>query len=480
MATTSSQESWNKRWPGCLVGLEGLVKELQALRAEKAEVDLERLALSWSFLVESTTKMDDLLQGQNPPDDQPGDYEFGPVLPVIYYELPDNEIVKVLLDLLRWLGLPDSPISREEWEADLEILDSTGRVASDGSLVAHSDLAVADYCWVIAFLKYVLLEIGKQPAHRFVKAPGPIQVSGSPSSLTLALAGDWGSGPWDDPGKTYPAQVILGQMLTSGPRGGLPDYMIHLGDVYYAGTPKSSFLDPNEEGRYFTTSWKAGSRGALALNSNHEMYSGANGLFEALDDPLFAVQRGATYFAIEYGDWLVLGLDSAYYDTSFLFMEGALTDADQLGFIKSLNPQGKHVLVLTHHNPIDYTGKKSLPLWDQVCNALGKAPEVWYWGHIHNGIAYTQSSQAGTTLGRCCGHGSLPFGNAYGLCDANGSMLPTVAYYAHTPLSDPTVPPQKYRVLNGFATVELAPGRITETLYEQGTKDPVWTKTTSF
>lgn len=481
MGMTSAQKDWNPRWPGCLVGLEDRVKALKAVQDRVTAAHVEALGVSWSYLVASTVKMHELLQGGQPPDSQPGDYEFGPVLPVLWYDLPKDleYVVEFLHDVF---GLPESPITETQWEQDLQVLDSTGQVASDGSLLAHSDLAVADYCWVIAVIEYLYLEIKKDQRHPFVKASGPIPISGSPSSLTLALAGDWGSGPWHDPGKVYPAKTVLEQMVATE-----PDFMVHLGDVYYAGTPTSSLLDPNEEGRYFTDLWQAGSRGALALNSNHEMYSGANGLFQALGDSLFAVQGGATYFAIEFEDWLVLGLDSAYYDTSLMFMDGALTDPDQIGFIQGLNPGNKRVLVLTHHNGLLYTGKKPRPtgkkketLWDQVCKALGKPPEVWYWGHIHNGIVYSSQSQAGSTLARCCGHGSLPFGDAYGLHGSGGQPIPEVSYYAHTPLPDPEAPPQKYRVLNGFATVRLVKGQITERFYEQGVRDPVWEKTTTF
>lgn len=433
--------------------------------------------MDWSFLVASTAKMDDLLQGKKPPDSQPGDYEFGPVLPVIHYELPDSGVVGTLIEILEFFGLPDSPISQAEWEKDLAVLDGSGAVGSDGSLVVHSDLAVADYCWVIAFLKYVLLKVGYDQPHGFVKASGSIPISGSPSTLTLALAGDWGSGPWDDPGQVYPAKAVLAGMLATDPA---PDFMVHLGDVYYAGTSASSDLDPDEEKRYLTDLWKPGSLGALALNSNHEMYSGANGLFEALGDPLFAPQGGASYFAIELEDWLILGLDTAYYDPSTLFMAGALTDSDQLDFISGLNPKDKRVLVLSHHNGLVYDGTLNQPLWGQVCGALGKQPEVWYWGHVHNGIVYSAQSAAGKTLARCCGHGSLPFGAAYGLQTPEGGTLPAVSYYAHTPLPDPQVPPQKYRVLNGFATLTLEKSKITERFYEQGNPKPVWESTTIF
>jgi len=472
----NSSTDYNPRWPLCLVGLDGLVAKLEAARTTATPADLAALAIDWQFLTDSTTKMDDLLQGKQPPDSQSGDYEFGPVLPVIQYELPENKIVQALIAVLRVFGMPDSPISESQWNADLAVLDASGAVGSDGSLVVHSDLAVADYCWVIALIEYVLLKVGIDSSHEFVQASGSIEVSGQ-SSLTLALAGDWGSGPWADPGQSaYPAQAVLDGMLAT-----TPDYMIHLGDVYYAGTPSTSYIDSDEEKRYFTDLWKAGSRGALALNSNHEMYSGANGLFEALGSSLFADQGGATYFAIEFQDWLILGLDTAYYDPSALFMTGALTDPDQLAFIQGLNPKDKLVLLLTHHNGLLYDGTKPTPstLWTQVCTALGKPPEVWYWGHIHNGIVYSSKSQAGTTLARCCGHGALPFGAAYGLQTPGGGTIPAVSYYAHTPLGG-TAPPQKFRVLNGFATVCLEKGKITERFYEKGNPNAVWELATTF
>src|SRR6266851_5421986 len=48
---------------------------------------------------------------------------------------------------------------------------------------------------------------------------------------------------------------------------------IHLGDVYYSGTQ-------DEESGNFVSDWTPAKRGALMLNSNHEMYDGANGYFD--------------------------------------------------------------------------------------------------------------------------------------------------------------------------------------------------------
>lgn len=466
--------SSNERFPGCLLQLTEINAQLRQVRPAPAA--LQQLQISWSYLVASSIKFQDLMDGKQPPDSQPGDYEFGPLLPVLYYELPSVPGGQELLELLEGFGLPPSPISQAQWASDLKLLDAGGEVASDGSLVAHVDLAVADYCWVIAVVQYAKLVLGIDSRHPFQKAAGPISLPSSQQSLTLAIAGDWGSGWWNDSGKTPPSSAVLSQMA-----GLNPDVMVHLGDVYYAGTESGSIL-PGEEVEYFVDLWKPGSLGAVAavtLNSNHEMYSGARGYFgDALGNPLFAAQKGASYFAIEFQDWLILGLDTAYYDPSTLFMNGALVDSDQLSFIAGLDPQDKKVLLLTHHNGLSYDGKSRTLLWSQVSAALGKDPEVWYWGHVHNGIVYSAKAPAGKTLARCCGHGSLPFGNAYGLQQpGSGQPIDEVLYYAHTPLPAPVLPAQKNRVLNGFAFVTLEKGKIAESFYEQGNPNPVWSNT---
>ena len=55
------------------------------------------------------------------------------------------------------------------------------------------------------------------------------------------------------------------------------------------------------------------------------MYSAARGYFHnALGSPLFAAQKNTSYFALEFQDWVILGLDSAYYSHSIAVMEGRL------------------------------------------------------------------------------------------------------------------------------------------------------------
>src|SRR5207253_2455371 len=103
----------------------------------------------------------------------------------------------------------------------------------------------------------------------FGTSPATINASGD--SLKIALIGDWGTGPWTDGTIPYPAVEVMNQVkqLT-------PDFTIHLGDVYYAGT---AGFGSDEEVKNFVDLWVSGTRGSFMLNSNHEMYSGAQGYF---------------------------------------------------------------------------------------------------------------------------------------------------------------------------------------------------------
>src|SRR5207245_6113755 len=68
---------------------------------------------------------------------------------------------------------------------------------------------------------------------------------------------------------------------------------------------------------------------SFALNSNHEMYAGGEGYFRALlADNRFAAQGGLSYFALENNQWLIIGLDTAYFArwSSRLYEKGALAE----------------------------------------------------------------------------------------------------------------------------------------------------------
>src|SRR6185295_13105251 len=107
------------------------------------------------------------------------------------------------------------------------------------------------------------------------------------NETTVAIVGDWGGG-------NEAAQAVAKQIAVIK-----PDHVIHLGDVYYAGTPKEvkdRFL------KYWPKPKNPGH--SLALNSNHEMYSGGYGYF---DLTLKEFQQPASYWGLARDSWLVDG-----------------------------------------------------------------------------------------------------------------------------------------------------------------------------
>ncbi|MGH2552835.1 MAG: metallophosphoesterase family protein, partial [Chitinophagaceae bacterium] len=217
-----------------------------------------------------------------------------------------------------------------------------------------------------------------------------------------------------------------------------------------------------EEKNNLLDCWPTAPLGNFTMNSNHEMYDGANGLFNiALGSPLFAAQKSTTYFQIAFGNWLIIALDSAYFDTSVMFMDGAITDAWQKNFLNQAGASGKKICILTHHNPLSTNGKKKLALWNQVVNALGKNPDYWYWGHVHNGMVYTPQSAGGGVNCRCLGNAAIPIGDAAWL-----KNNPAVSFYTNKPLVN-TTPQQQLRVLNGFAMLQFSNNAVSEKWYYQ-------------
>jgi hypothetical protein len=256
-----------------------------------------------------------------------------------------------------------------------------------------------------------------------------------------------------------------------------PDLSVHLGDVYYGGTEA-------EEREFLTMPWRVGRLGAFALNSNHEMFNGGRGYFTVALDPHgpFGSQQQTSYFAIEGEDWVVLGLDTAYYDESAGFMDGALIDPQQVAFVRRFSSK-RCVIVLTHHNAFNASGSalvenpKSGALFDNVVAALdGRAPDFWYWGHLHLGAVYKgvpwdpTRGAAPTTKCRCLGHGALPFGRPYYL----DQQPDNVDYCARTPLVVPVDPFQRFRVKNGWTMLTIGPGGLSEECWETGDRAPIW------
>jgi hypothetical protein len=266
----------------------------------------------------------------------------------------------------------------------------------------------------------------------------------------LAIAGDFGTGNWGTAAKPAASTKIA----TLGIPGLAPTLTIHLGDVYYEGSS-------SEETNNLVKLWPPGSGPATSftMNSNHEMYSGAKPYFvQALGSPLFAAQKPYSFFALENTNWVIVGLDSAYYsDELTLYMNGSLGAGAQVEFLKSQAQKGKKVILLTHHNGLAEDGSATTGLWNEVmsCFPAGSGPAYWYWGHVHAGVVYQPKNGVQC---RCAGHGALPWGYASELDN------PNVAWFEKRNAGDPG---DTLRVFNGFTFLQLTGASVNETFYDE-------------
>ena len=214
--------------------------------------------------------------------------------------------------------------------------------------------------------------------------------------LSIALIGDWGTG-------LDSSREIARHMAARNPA-----LTIHLGDVYYSGTKQ-------EVETRFLPDWPSGTKGTFAINSNHEMYAGGEGYFRVtLPNPVFARNQKASYFCVSTPGWQIIGLDSAYAASDFLFQKGKLSDK-QLAWLEAQLSEGarrgQRSIVLSHHNPIAVRGGRDQPFLDQMFGAAANHPfDFWYFAHEHVAARYAPFGPNGRRfLGRCVGHGGVPY-----------------------------------------------------------------------
>ncbi len=330
----------------------------------------------------------------------------------------------------------------QQVEAAVEI-----NLGPEGEILGTGKYEQLDLCWeLVAGTVWLENLLYKHPFPRGTPPIIPLQVLQN-EKLRIALAGDFGTGNFgaNDSPSTRISKII---------RSLDPQITIHLGDVYYAGT------GPEETSKLLKY-WPAGSRYSFTLNSNHEMYSGGGPYFnEAVGGPLFNMSQSPwSFFAFEYGNWIVVGLDSAYYSGVMdLYMNGSLGNDAQLSFLKTLAQKGKKVIVLTHHNGFELDGTKPNRLYNEVMSAFHgvKPPAYWYWGHKHAGAVYKPLNG---TYFRCTGHAALPWGFSSELVGSS-----QVEWFEKKNAGDPD---EKLRVFNGFTTLELDADNLTETFYDE-------------
>ena len=234
----------------------------------------------------------------------------------------------------------------------------------------------------------------------------------SRNEITIALLSDWAS-------DTSESDSIAHLVSRHN-----PDYTIHLGDVYFVGSPKEveeNFTAPH-------ASWYYGPSGSLALSGNHEMYSNGNAFFQHLLPSMY-IQEGeirktqqAGFFCLETDYWRIIGIDTGYTSVERPLVEivsppDCHLRKEQLDWLRDIvkigDPNDKRGIVILSHHPYvsafreDYE-KPGKQIQELLANSEREI--VWFWGHDHRLVIYNKTSKAKGPIayGRCLGHGGLP------------------------------------------------------------------------
>jgi predicted phosphodiesterase len=272
------------------------------------------------------------------------------------------------------------------------------------------------------YTEYFVLQQREIPYIRHMNLGDFVITNNLPANATVALVADWGTG--QDVAKNVLAQIARKD----------PDVVIHLGDVYYAGTQF-------EVENYFLRPWRdilrltpgAPRPATYTLSGNHDMYSGGEayyGLIGTLGQP-------ASYFCLRNDDWQFLAIDTGLHDCK---PGGGLTflEAREIEWLtdKINNSGGRKNILISHHqlfsayDPLNGNGLNNR-LYAQVQPLLDKVL-VWFWGHEHNLVIHERYNGV---LARCIGYGAFPVGI---------NELPT-----HPPIAD--VPVANVQLDKGFA-----------------------------
>ncbi|MGH9406710.1 MAG: hypothetical protein ACRD3D_12855 [Terriglobia bacterium] len=287
--------------------------------------------------------------------------------------------------------------------------------------------------WVLIYLKHRIGLRHSFPDHAHEPARGVygftarVPLNGErPSSgeIRLSLAGDWATG-------TPESGAVASRIREFNPH-----YTVHLGDIYFVGSPREveeSCLG-NARGRNIhAVAWPIGSRGGFALNGNHEMYANGHGYFKTLL-PNLGMRPGpklppdgqrASFFALENDDWIIIAIDTAYNAVGVPILERtfAIKKIPYVGgdcrmpaalvrwLRQVVKPRiaGRGVILLSHHQY--YSGFEGgySKAGVQLSEFLDK-PALWFWGNEHRMAVYglCRRKNGIEAYGRCLGHGGMP------------------------------------------------------------------------
>lgn len=283
--------------------------------------------------------------------------------------------------------------------------------------------------WVIPYLRDCFRRKARYRTYPVGKSGiFPVAVRAEEGPLRIGVAADWGTG------------TLESEKVAENIKAGSPHFTLHLGDVYYMGeaceieenclgkpTPRYAGVDwPPRLARKFCPDGEP--RNVFRRAGYYQTFLKTLGLLNAgsVKDP-----QSASYFCLDTGHWLVLGLDTGYHSGGmpaftaiplvnripFLDVDARFDDKMMGWLQETMNKtqadgSKKPVLLLTHHQPIssfEHAFRK--PAKQLAQSGLFDGQElVWLYGHEHRLTVYNECEIANTlrVFPRCIGHGGMP------------------------------------------------------------------------
>ena len=263
-----------------------------------------------------------------------------------------------------------------------------------------------------------------------------------PNTAKVAIIGDWGTGMTD-------AYNLLYWMVNNPATQ--PDIIIHLGDIYYSGTPAECM---NHFARPISAVLRSVSKNipVFTIPGNHDYYAFAYGYYDmvrGLNSAIPTAVQDSSYFCLqtEDGGWQFLGMDTGHGDANptdqinTYYAGPQLVSSEIAWHQDKLNNFSGNTVLLSHHQLFSHHAKingslstfGSYPnlnkyLLDVFQPYFGNKVAAWLWGHEHNQVIY-QDGLYGLPKGRLLG------ASAY---EELTSEDPYAVKYPNTPI-DPNI-----------------------------------------
>jgi hypothetical protein len=220
-----------------------------------------------------------------------------------------------------------------------------------------------------------------------------------PNNARVGILGDWGTN-MDD------ARAVLSVMKQKG-----VDAVIHLGDIYYSGTP-----DESNQALQILRDVLGPDIPVFNLPGNHDYYAFGHGFYpmlDALNTAIPAARQAASYFCLrtEDGTWQFLGMDTGYNDGNPVVQRAPALVASEADWHRDkLETFGGKTILLSHHQLFsagEDIRSSARPWLNEYLLGVFQPyfrdrVAAWLWGHEHNLVLYADGVM-GLQKGRLIG-----------------------------------------------------------------------------